>query len=153
MSLRMSAEEFVEFERKRLAAKPARTKAPVSTKPGPLSATARMQTKGRLAPGQMNKSETAYAAVLDQRKQAGEILWWAFEGVKLKIAPNTHLTIDFTILLASGELQMHDVKGAKAIIQDDAKVKMKVARSMFPFPMFYAFPPKRKGEAWTLEEV
>lgn len=153
MSLRLSAEEFVELERKRLAAKPSRAKAPVTTQPGALSATARMQAKGRLAPGQMNKSETAYAAVLDQRKQAGEILWWAFEGVKLKIAPNTHLTIDFAVMLANGELQMHDVKGAKAIIQDDAKVKMKVARSMFPFAMFYAFPPKNKASDWILEEV
>lgn len=141
--LRMSQEEFLRYETARHAGKPA---------PAP-SATKRMQAKGRLPAGQMNESEKAYAEVLEARKRAGEVEWWVFEGIRLNLAPRTTLTPDFVVMLAGGELQLHDVKGAKAIIQEDAKVKMKVARAKFPFALFYVFPPKRKGGEWTLEEV
>ena len=145
--MRMSAAEFADHQQRIAASKAA------SKSVAPKNAKQHMQAKGRLAPGVMNKTEERYAQVLEARKQAGEIVWWAFEAVKLKLAPNTHLTIDFTVMLADGVIQMHDVKGAKAIIQDDSKVKMKVARDKFPFAMFYAFPPKKGEQAWTLEEV
>lgn len=139
----MSPEDFIALERKRQG----------RSKPVAQTATQRMQAKGRLPAGQMNKSEEAYSRVLDARKLAGEVLWWAFESIKLKLADRTYLTIDFALMLADGGIELHDVKGAKAIIQDDAKVKMKVAAAAFPFPMFYAFPPKRVGGSWTIEAV
>lgn len=139
--MRMSPEEFVAFERQR------------QQKPASLSATQRMQAKGRLPPGQMNKSEEAYSLVLEARKRAGEVLWWAFEAIKFKLADRTYLTPDFAVMLADGAMQFHDVKGAKAIIQEDAAVKMKVSAAQFPFPFFYCFPPKTKGSGWTLEVV
>jgi hypothetical protein len=141
--MRMSPEAFVEFERKRQG----------QQKPAAKTATQRMQAKGRLPPGQMNKSEEAYARVLDIRKLDGEVLWWAFESIKFKLADRTHLTPDFAVMLADGAMQFHDVKGAKAIIQEDAAVKMKVSVAQFPFPFFYCFPPKRVGGSWTIEVV
>jgi hypothetical protein len=141
--MRMSPEEFIDFERKRQSKQP----------PAAQTATQRMQAKGRLPPGQMNKSEAAYALILDARKHAGEVLWWVFESIKLKLADRTYLTIDFALMLADGSIEFHDVKGARAIIQEDAAVKMKVAAAKFPFPMFYAFPPKRVGGTWTIEAV
>ena len=141
--MRMSPEDFIQFERDRQS----------KQAPAAKTATQRMQAKGRLPPGQMNKSEAAYALILDTRKLAGEVLWWAFESIKFKLADRTHLTIDFALMLADGSIQFHDLKGARAIIQEDAAAKMKVAAAMFPFPMFYAFPPKRVGGSWTIEAV
>lgn len=85
---------------------------------------------GRLPTGVMNKTEEAYAKVLEARKFAGEILWYKFEAIKLRLADNTFYTPDFPVLLANGELQMHEVKG---FWEDDARVKIKVAASMYPF--------------------
>ena len=104
--------------------------------------------------GEMNGTEAAYAAHLEARKQAGEVLWYEFEAIKLKLSDNTHLTVDFSLMLADGTLELHDVKGSKAIYQDDAKVKMKWAAQRYPFVFRVAFPKKKKdGGGWDIEEV
>jgi hypothetical protein len=125
----------------------------IATKAKP-SSIERMQAKGRLAKGTMNDTETRYAAYLDQLKLAGEVLWWRFEPCKLLLAPQTSLTPDFMLLLADGALEMHDVKGAKAIYTDDAKVKMKIAAQEYPFAFRVVYPvPKSKGGGWDIELV
>ncbi len=112
-----------------------------------------IQALGRLPAGQMNRTEAAYAAHLDARKAAGEILWWRFEGVTFRLAERCSLTPDFLILLASGALEAHDAKGSPHVFTDDAKVKMKVAARDFPLPFFVCFPkPKREG-GWFVEEI
>jgi hypothetical protein len=111
----------------------------------------RFQAKGRLAAGVMNRTETAYASALEAQRQAGTILWWKFEALKLRLAPKTFVDIDFAVMAGDGGLEMHDVKGARAIYTDDAKVKMKVAAETFPFVFKVAFP--RKGGGWDIENV
>ena len=105
---------------------------------------------GRLKVGQMNKTEAAYGHHLQQLQTAGEILWHAFEGVKLRLADNTFYTPDFAVMRADGQLEMHEVKG---FWQDDARVKIKVAASMYPFK-FIALKakPKKDGGGWAVEE-
>lgn len=125
----------------------------IATKAKPTSKE-RMQAKGRLAKGTMNTTETKYAAYLDQLKLAGDVLWWKFEPVKLLLAPLTTLTPDFMVMLADGILEMHDVKGAKAIYEDDAKVKMKMAAQEYPFVFRVVYPvPKGEGGGWNIELV
>ena len=46
----------------------------------------RLFAKGRLKPGQMNKTEAAYAQFLESEKQAGRVAAYWFESLKLKIA-------------------------------------------------------------------
>lgn len=89
----------------------------------------KMYALGRLKPGEMNKSEANYAKHLELRKQAGEILWWCFEGFKFRLADNTFYTPDFPVMRADGVLEMHEFKGHW---QDDARVKIKVAASLYP---------------------
>ena len=109
---------------------------------------------GRLKTGEMNRTESAYAALLEVRKQAGEILWYRFEGIKLRLADSCFLTVDFAVLLANGLMELHEVKGAKAIFADDSKVKIKVAAEAYPFVFRVAFPkPKKEGGGWLIEEV
>lgn len=105
---------------------------------------------GRLKTGQMNKTETAYAAALRLREMAGEILWSRFEGVKLRLADNTFYSPDFAVMTADGTLEMHEVKG---FWQDDARVKIKVAADQYPF-RFVAVKAqsKKAGGGWSVEE-
>lgn len=111
---------------------------------------AAVQALGRLKAGAMNKTEAAYAASLELRKAAGEIAWYKFEGVKLRLADNTFYTPDFAVMLASGQIEMHEVKG---FWQDDAKVKIKVAADLYPF-RFIAVKVKTKkaGGGWEVED-
>lgn len=112
----------------------------------------RLYAKGRLKTGEMNKTEARYDQHLNWRKNAGEILWYRFECIKLRLADNTFLSVDFFVMTADGTLEAHDVKGAKAIITEDAKVKMKVAAETFPFVFRYVFP-KPKDEGWIIELI
>ena len=111
----------------------------------------RLHALGRLKPGQMNKTETRYATHLELQKRAGEILWYRFEGIKLRLADKCFITVDFGVMLANGQLEMHDVKGSKAIFSEDARVKMKLAADAYPF-VFKAVYPRPKAAGWDVEE-
>lgn len=104
---------------------------------------------GRLKTGEMNSTESAYADHLRSRASLGEIAWFKFEGVKLRLADNTFYSPDFVVMLANGELEMHEVKG---FWQEDARVKIKVAASLFPF-CFIAVTrrAKKRGGGWEIE--
>lgn len=110
---------------------------------------AALQALGRLPAGTMNKTETAYDAHLAGRQHAGEILWRKFEGIKLRLADNTFLTVDFAVMLANGQMQMHEVKG---FMEEDANVKLKVAASMYPFQFYVVrVQAKKLGGGWSVE--
>lgn len=102
---------------------------------------------GRLKTGQMNKTEAAYASYLEGLKHAGQVLWYRFEGVKLRLADNTFLTVDFSVLAASGHLEMHEVKG---FMTDDANAKLKIAADAYPF--VFKLVRRVKG-MWEVAEV
>ena len=109
---------------------------------------------GRLKPGEMNKTEQAFSTHLEFLRLKGDVLWWKFGAVKLRIAPNTHITVDFAVLMSDGHLTMIEVKGHRALYQEDAKAKMKVAADAFPFKFFVAYPQGKLGaSAWDIEEV
>lgn len=78
--------------------------------------------------GEMNRLETSYAAHLELRKLTGEIRKWAFEPIKLRLAPATFYSIDFSVVFPDGHIELHEVKGHW---EDDARVKVKVAAVMF----------------------
>ena len=114
----------------------------------------RLYALGRLKTGELNRTEQAYAQTLEAQKASGEVLWYAFDSVKLRLANNTFLSVDFFVLTRDFKLQAIDVKGSMAIITDDAKVKMKVASEKFPWEFFYAIPiSKRDGGGFKLVEV
>lgn len=109
-----------------------------------------MYALGRLKTGTMNKTEAAYAGHLEDLKRKGALLWYRFEGVKLRLADNTFYTPDFAVMSAAGTLEMHEVKG---YWQDDARVKIKVAAEMYPF-RFVAIKAeaKKNGGGWKIED-
>lgn len=81
----------------------------------------------------MNKWESMYDEELVQRKFAGEIQWFGYEAIKLRLAKATMYTPDFTVVLADGSVEFHEVKG---FWRDDARVKIKVAAEMFKWARF-----------------
>ena len=115
---------------------------------------ARTATLTRIARGvglpaaKMNRLEAAYGQQLELRKAAGDILWWEFEAIKLRLAPSTFYTPDFFLMLADGELQVHETKGHW---EDDARVKIKMAAQLFPFRFFGVTRGKGRGAAFTME--
>lgn len=104
---------------------------------------------GRLKVGAMNKTEQAYAEHLELLRRAGQVLWFKFEGLKLRLADNTFYTPDFAVMSADGVMEMHEVKG---FWQDDARAKIKIAADLYPF-RFQAIKamPKKAGGGWGVE--
>jgi len=124
---------------------PAFLKAKAAMANNPVS---KLQALGRLKQGAMNKTEAAYDLLLKQRLHAGEIQWYRFEGVKLRLADNTFYTADFFVMNSESVLEVHEVKG---FWTDDARVKTKVAASMYPFKFFGVLRGKR-NTGWLVEE-
>ena len=109
---------------------------------------------GRLPAGQMNKVESRFAEWLEFRRLKREVAWWKFQGLRFILAPNTTLTPDFNVLMPDGQLHIIDTKGSRAVIQDDALAKMKIAAATFPLRFFFAFPGSRTTTSdWTIEEI
>lgn len=104
---------------------------------------------GRLKYGELNPTEKKYEAYLEELKQKGEVLWYKFEGITFKLAKGCTYTPDFNVMLASGEVQMHEVKGHWI---GDARAKIKIAAAMFPF-QFVAVKAEAKcrGGGWVRE--
>ncbi|WP_238512746.1 DUF1064 domain-containing protein [Pandoraea apista] len=100
----------------------------------------------------MNKTEAEYAQMLEARRVSGEILWWAYEAMTLKLADNTRYTPDFLVMLADGALEVHETKGG--FIREDGWLKLKVAAGMFPFRFFLCQKQAKKaGGGWTIRRV
>jgi hypothetical protein len=103
--------------------------------------------RGRMSPRKMNKTEAAYDQHLWLLRHAGEVLWHDFEAIKLRLADDTYYIPDFNVLVASGYLEMHEIKGG--FWRDDARVKIKCAAALFPF-RFRAM--QKAGNGWKVEE-
>lgn len=97
----------------------------------------------------MNKTEAAYERDLRDAQSLGDITWYRFEGLKLRLADNTFYTPDFAVMSNDNVIECHEVKG---FWTDDARVKIKVAAEQYPF-RFKAIKakPKKDGGGWSVE--
>jgi len=96
--------------------------------------------------GEMNKTEAAYAQVLEARKQTGEVSAYLFERVKLRLAKGCWYTPDFVVFRADGGIEVHEVKG---FWRDDARVKWKAAAEQNQWARFVAVT--KRGKGWAEE--
>lgn len=109
---------------------------------------------GRLKVGEMNKTEARYADHLSLLKAAGEVKWFRFEGIKLRLADNTFYSPDFAVMAADNVMELHEIKGAMAMFADDAKVKVKVAAEAYPLRFKVIIPrAKKDGGGWSITEI
>lgn len=102
--------------------------------------------RGVLKPRKMNKTEAAYARHLEALKLAGDVRWFDFECIKLRLADDTQYITDFAVMTRDDVLEIHEVKG---FWRDDARVKIKVAAANFPF-RFFGITKDKTG--WAREE-
>lgn len=86
-------------------------------------------------PGRMNRTEAAYADLLEGLRISGAILRWRYEPLKLRLADRTFYEPDFMIITSDGLIELHEVKGRTGAgpggWMDDARVKIKVAAEMY----------------------
>jgi hypothetical protein len=114
----------------------------------PQTPTQKMQALGRMVKGKMNDTEAAYERHLLSRKLAGEILWYGFEPINIRQADNTFYKPDFFVQLASGQMEIHEVKG---FFTDKARAKTKIAAELLPmFPFLICRLIKGK---WDINEI
>lgn len=111
----------------------------------------------RKKPGEMNGIETQYAQRLEDMKRAGGIVDYRYESLKLKLAPNTFITLDFLVTYET-HMAFHEVKG---FWEEDARAKIKIAAAMFPEFQFVGVTLEKREEDkkvrgaskyWTFEE-
>ena len=86
------------------------------------------------------------------RKAAGEIMWYAYEPIKLRLAKKTFYTPDYLVQDGDGFLEIHEVKG---FMQDDAAVKLKVTARTYPMLKILVIRKRSKkdGGGWSIQEV
>ena len=121
----MSPEEYREFLK---TVKPGSSPLPKSQ----LLGKARLPRNGRTyQTGAMNQTE---------------VVAWAYEAVKLRLADKTFYTPDFVVIRADGGIELHEVKGHW---EDDARVKIKVAATQHPWFRFLAVKAGKTG--WQYE--
>jgi hypothetical protein len=90
----------------------------------------------------MNKLETWYAQQLEVCKQAGELLDYRYEAVRLHLGPGCWYTPDFLVLLADGTVELHEVKGH---MEEAARVRLHTAAGLFPWFTFRLVRRERGG--------
>jgi hypothetical protein len=98
----------------------------------------RMQAIGRVKDDPLNKTERAWATMLDL---ADDVPWYTPKPFNLRLADNTYYRPDFLVMRDDLTLEIHEVKGWWT---DDALVKIKVAAEQFPIFKFIAVSYKKK---------
>jgi hypothetical protein len=110
---------------------------------GPILNPAPLPTEDRYR----NKWEREYAGRLDQRKYLKEIRDYQYENVGFRLADKCFFYPDFFIAMST-HFEVHDVKG---FMRDDALVKLKIAKDMYPW-FRWVIVKKVKGE-WEEKEI
>ena len=100
-------------------------------------------------PGMMNRTEQAYAMMLEAMKRSGEIVDYRYESVTFKLAKDTRYTPDFYVIF-SDRIELHEVKGG--LVRDDARVKFKVAAETFPEYGWKWCQFKNKKTGWQITD-
>lgn len=110
--------------------------------------------------GEMNKTETAYAAYLDGLVQGGEIHSWKFEPLTLRIShppagQPAKYTPDFLIVASDGTTYLDDVKPPGNFSDNASIVRIKACAELFPWWVFRIAKQRRKqdGGGFEITEV
>ena len=93
-----------------------------------------------------SKWEQLYSDHLARLQADGVIASYAYEPITFKLAHRCTYTPDFLVVMPSGSVEIHEVKG---FLREDAAVKFKVAAHANPWCTFVMIKKKGKtGDAW-----
>lgn len=111
-------------------------------------------------PKGMNKTETAYAAHLEILRAAGEIQWYGFEVIKVRIGHDCWICPDFLVVYPDRHLELHDTKGTRKkagtstqsyYAEEDAVVKARAVGANFPVPIYFLY--RLTDGTWEKKEM
>jgi hypothetical protein len=108
---------------------------------------------------EMNKGESLYAQWLELQQRAGDVRCWFFQAMTFKLARDCRYTPDFAVFRGDAQTLV-DVKGRKVKpdgtqtywAEEDAKIKIKVAATMFPMYRWVIAFPAQNGN-WEEREM
>lgn len=115
----------------------------------------KIKARNRRQPGVMNRTEEDFSAYLERLKNAGKIIEWQFEPIRLRLAKLTTFTPDFLVTECNKTLTFYEVKGSwKAPHQDDSRAKLKIAAEMYWQFRFCSAEviTKKNGGGWKITE-
>src|SRR5690242_7508157 len=96
-----------------------------------------------------SKTEARSAEQLLLEQRAGLIKDYKYEAVKLKLAPDTMLTLDWLVVMHDNSIQFREVKGKW--FREDGWIKLKVAAALYPWWPIYLW--KWDQGQWELREL
>jgi hypothetical protein len=91
--------------------------------------------------------EGEYAEHLKQLRASKEILSWAYEPIRLRIASNNFYTPDF-LVCTDREIQFHEVKGLQ---REASMLRLRTASYQHRWARFYLIQKTKAG--WSIEEI
>lgn len=117
----------------------------------------RARAQKRRHPGEMTKTESRYAEVLECMRLRGEIERWDYEPITLRLAKRTGWTPDFMVIDTALNVIFVEVKPANwenIPNQDMSACKLKIAAELFPFIFWRAVEiTKKAGGGFEVEEI
>lgn len=114
--------------------------------------------RGRTAKrGTMNKTEAAYARILDREIEEGKTLRYWFEPMSFRLSSPpggqpARYTPDFMLLRPTGEVWIVDVKSGSGFDDNAAIVRIKCCAEQYPLFRFFLAKKLETG-AFELTEV
>ncbi len=84
-------------------------------------------------PKGMNKWEEAFSHVLEHKRLAKELSWWAFEPFRIRLADGCFYRPDFVSVDMDGRTAIYEVKGH---FRESARVRLRVAAEKLPYPFY-----------------
>ncbi len=101
----------------------------VTAKPSKKAAGGLAKPRGRR---KMNKTEAAYALILEAKKRTGQVVRYGWEEITLRWPDGMSYTPDFCVWYPNVPSQLVFVETKGPWIEDDAKVKFRAARAHWP---------------------
>lgn len=107
----------------------------------------------------MNTYEAKFAMKLEADKREGLIEDWKFEAIRLRLADRTTYTPDFLVIknettrlddhvsLRHAVIRFIEIKGFR---RDDAMVKFKIARELYPWAEFEMWTLTKNAWKWVM---
>lgn len=117
--------------------------------------TAAIAEKARRASGDYKSlTEQHYAAHLEARRVAGEILSWSYESITFRLSapgqPACRYTPDFYVVTCDHQVELHETKG---YMRDDARVKLLwVGQQLPPGWTLVLVTWDRAAKAWKFDD-
>ena len=109
-------------------------------------------TGRRMAGGYRSKLEGRFAQHLQEMQLAGEVVWWQYEPLTLRlgnVGARCGYTPDFIVTATTHPVRAYEVKG---FWRDGSREKVKVAARLFPWMQFVGVEWDRENRCWDYED-